>query len=81
MEPRFSEVCLVWGDEETYHCAIKVADVPEETWSEVSVDVDRCIDPAIKEAAKEGKIFEKRDLSIYQVEILEEMKYAWGVLW
>ena len=53
------------GDEETYHCAIKVADVPEETWSEVSVDVDRYIDLAVKEAAKEGKIFEKRDLSIY----------------
>jgi hypothetical protein len=70
-----------WGDEETYHCAIKVADIPEERWSEVSVNVDRSIDLAIREAAKESRIFKKRDLSIYQVEILEEMKYAWGELW
>jgi hypothetical protein len=71
---------LSWKDQDTYHYASKVDDVPEETWSDVVVDVDHHIDLAIKEAAKEGMIFDKRGLKIYQVEILEETKYAWGEL-
>ena len=67
-----------WKDEETYHYAAKVADVPEETWSEVAVKVAGYIDLAIKEAAKEGMIYDKKNLKIYQIEILEETKYAWG---
>lgn len=71
---------LSWDDKDTYHYASKVDDVPEETWSDVVVDVNHHIDLAIKEAANEGMIFDKRGLKIYQVEILEETKYAWGEL-
>jgi hypothetical protein len=71
---------LTWRDEDTYHYTAKVADVPEETWGEVVVDVDGYIDLAIKEAAKEGMIYDTKNLKIYQIEILEETKYAWGEL-
>jgi hypothetical protein len=69
-----------WEDQDTYHYTAKVADVPEETWGEVVVDVDGYIDLAIKEAAKDGMICDKKNLKIYQIEILEETKYAWGEL-
>ena len=71
---------LSWKDQDTYHYTSKVDEVPEETWNEVVVDVDHHIDLAINEAAKEGMIFDKRGLKIYQVEILEEVRYAWGEL-
>ena len=71
---------LSWKDDDTYHYAAKVADVPEETWGEVVVKVDGYIDLAIKEAAKDGMIYDKKSLKIYQIEILEETKYAWGEL-
>jgi hypothetical protein len=72
---------MSWKDSETYHYATKVANVPEDTWSEVTLDVDSYIDLALKDAAKEGMSFDRRNLKIYQVEMLEELKYAWGELW
>jgi hypothetical protein len=71
---------LSWKDQDTFHYAAKVDDVPEEKWSEVIVHIDHYIDLAITDAAKEGMIFDKRGLKIYKVEILEEMKYAWAEL-
>jgi hypothetical protein len=80
MDLYFSGNGLSWRDEDTYHYTAKVADVPEDMWSEVAVKVDGYIDLAIKEAAKEGMIYDKKTLKIYQIEILEETKYAWGEL-
>ena len=69
-----------WKDDNIYHYAANVADVPEDTWTEVEVNVDDYIDHAIAEAANEGMPFEKKNLKIYQVEILEELRHAWGEL-
>ncbi len=70
-----------WKEDNVYHYAINVADIPEEKWAEVVVSVDGYIDHAIAKAADEGMHFEKKNLKIYQVEILEELRYAWGELW